>query len=191
LEAKTVKILAIVGSPRLEGNTNYLVDQALDAAATSGAEIEKVMLSQYEVNPCLGHEDCASYDSCLQKDDAGWILDRFCGADGVILATPVYYYNVSAQMKAFIDRTYFLYRHNRKSRARVVGIVVVAEIEGIEDTLHTLRQFVGESFVIEDDRLFIVRGYASRPGEAKRNAELMREARNLGRQMVESLKRGG
>jgi len=186
-----VKILAVVGSPRLDGNTNYLVDQALDAAAISGAEIEKLVLSQYEVNPCLGHEDCASYDSCLQKDDAGWILDRFCGADGVILATPVYYYNVSAQMKAFIDRNYFLYKRNRKSQAGVVGLMVVAEIEGIEDTLHTLRQFVGESFTVHEDKLFIVRGYASRPGEAKRNAELVREARNLGRQMVESLKRGG
>lgn len=190
-EVEIVKILAIVGSPRLDGNTSYLVDQALDAAAASGAETEKVVLSQYEVNPCLGHEDCASYESCLQNDDTGWILDRFCGADGVILGTPVYYYNVSAQMKAFIDRTYFLYKRNRKSGAVVVGIIVVAEIEGIEDTLHTLRQFVEEAFAIDEGRLFVVRGYAGRPGEAKRNSELVRQARNLGRQMVESLKSGG
>jgi multimeric flavodoxin WrbA len=110
-----LKILAIVGSPRLNGNTNYLVDQALEEASKLGAQNEKIMLSKYVVNPCLGHADCASFDSCQQKDDASWILGRFCEADGVFLATPVYWYNVSSQMKAFIDRYYFLYKHEQKS----------------------------------------------------------------------------
>jgi len=185
-----LKLLAIVGSPRLKGNTNYLVDQALGEAARLGAQTEKLVLSQYEVNPCLGHKDCASFDSCQQKDDAGWILDRFCQADGVILATPVYWYNVTAQMKAFIDRNYFLYKHDRKSQARAVGVIVVAEMEGIEDTLHTLRQFVDWTFAVEEDRIFIASGYALRPGEVKNNLHLVEEVRKLGRQMVESLKEG-
>jgi len=71
-----LKLLAIVGSPRLDGNTNYLVEQALGEAAKLGGQTEKIVLSQYEVNPCLGHEDCASFSSCLQKDDTGWILGR-------------------------------------------------------------------------------------------------------------------
>ena len=189
-EEEELKLVAIVGSPRLKGNTNYLVDQALEEAAKLGAQTEKLVLSQYKVNPCLGHEDCASFDSCLQKDDTGWILDKFCQADGIILATPVYYYNVSAQMKAFIDRNYFLYKHDRKSRARAVSIIVVAENEGIEDTLHTLKQFVDESFDIKEDRRFIVTGYAGRLGDAKNNLPLVEEARKLGRQMVASLKDG-
>jgi len=180
----------MIGSPRLKGNTNYLVDQALEEAAKLGAQTEKLILSQYEVNPCLGHEDCASFNSCQQKDDAGWILDRFSKADGVILATPVYYYNLSAQMKTFIDRNYFLYKHGRKSQARAVGIIIVAEVEGIEDTLHTLKQFIDESFNVREDRLFIACGYANKPGDAKNNLPLVEEARKLGRQMVESLKKG-
>jgi len=186
-----LKLLAIVGSPRLNGNTSYLVDQALGEAAKLGAQTEKVILSQYKVNPCLGHENCASFDSCLQKDDAGWILDRFCEADGVILATPVYWYNVSAQMKAFIDRNYFLYKHDRKSRARAVGVIVVAEMEGIEDTLHTLKQFIDWTFDVSGDRIFITCGYALLPGEVKNNLPLVGEARKLGRQMVESLRKEG
>ena len=184
-----MKILAIVGSPRLKSNTNYLVEQALEEAAKLGAQTEKLVLSQYEVNPCLGHDECASFDSCLQKDDAGWILDRFREADGVILATPVYYYNVSAQMKAFIDRNYFLYKHDQKYKARVAGIIIVANKEGIEDTLHTLKQLTDE-FSIEENRIFITCGYANRIGEAKNNLPLVEEARKLGRQVVESLKEG-
>ena len=182
-----MKILAIVGSPRLKGNTNYLVDQALEEVEKLGAETEKIILSQYRVNPCLGHADCASFDACRQQDDAGWILEKFCQADGVILATPVYYYNVSAQMKTFIDRNYFLYMHNRKYKARAVGIIIVAEQEGIEDTLHTLRQFADE-LAVGKDRLFIVSGYANRPGEVKKNLPLVESARKLGRQLAASLK---
>jgi len=186
-----LKLLAIVGSPRLKGNTNYLVDQALAEAANLGAQTEKIVLSQYKVNPCLGHTDCASFDFCRQKDDAGWILDRLCEADGVILATPVYYYNVSAQMKAFIDRNYFLYEHDRKSQAKAVGVIVVAEALGIEDTLHTLKLYINEAFDVGDDRIFIVSGYAGGPGEVKNNLSLVAEARKLGKKMVESLKTEG
>ncbi len=185
-----MKLLAIVGSPRLKGNTNYVVDLTLEEAKKLGAETEKIILSQYEVKPCLGHEDCASFETCLQKDDMNWILGRFCEADGVILATPVYYYNVTAQMKAFIDRNYFIYKKDQRSRARVVGIIVVAEIEGIEDTLYTLKQFVDWSFNVNEGRRFIVSGYASRIGDAKNNLPLVEKARRLGRQMVERLKEG-
>jgi len=184
-----MKILAIVGSPRPKGNTDYLVDQALEEASRLAVDTEKIVLSQYEVNPCLGHDDCASYESCLQKDDASWILDRFREADGVILATPVYFYNVSAQMKAFIDRNYFLYMHDQKYKLRAVGFIVVAEQIGIEDTLHTLRQFTDE-LGTREDRTFIASGYANKLGDAKKNPPLMEDARNLGRQMTESLKEG-
>ena len=184
-----MKIVAIVGSPRLKGNTNHLVDRALLEATSLGIETEKIVLSQYQVNPCLGHDDCASYESCLQKDDAVWILDRFRQADGVILATPVYYYNVSAQMKAFIDRNYFFYKHDLKYRARAVGIIIVAEQIGIEDTLHTLRQFTDE-LSVRDNRIFAVCGYATRLGDVENNLPLVEEARKLGRQMAESLTEG-
>jgi multimeric flavodoxin WrbA len=183
-----LKILAIVGSPRLKGNTNYLVDQALEEAAKLGAQVEKIILNKYEVNPCLGHDDCASFDFCLQKDDTGWILNKFCEVDGVILATPVYYCNVSAQMKAFIDRNYFLYKHNLKSRARAVGLIVAAGGEGIEDTLHTLRQFIGWSFAVAEDMIFTTCGCANKLGDTKNNLPLVEEARKLGKQMVVSLK---
>ncbi len=182
-----MKILAIVGSPRLNGNTNFLVDQALDEAEKLGAETEKIVISQHTVNPCLGHDNCASHESCTQKDDAGWILDRFREADGVILASPVYYYNVSAQMKAFIDRNYFIYKHDQKYMARAVGIIIEAEQIGIEDTLYTLKQFIAD-FNVEENKIFITSGYANKTGEVKDNLPLLEEARELGRKMAASLK---
>ena len=182
-------ILAIVGSPRLDGNTNYLVDQALRQATELGARTEKIILSEYKVGPCLGHENCSEFDSCIQQDDGNWILQKFCEADGIILATPVYYYDLSAWIKIFIDRNYFLYRHGKKCRAKTIGIIVVAGGAGIEDTVHTMNRFANSSsFNVARDKRFIVTGYASSPGDVKNNHELIREASNLGRQIVESLK---
>ena len=181
-----MKILAIVGSSRLKGNTNYLVDVALREAKNLGAKTEKVILSQYEVNPCQGHDSCGSSDVCVQKDDTGWILEKFCEADGVIIATPVYYYNVSAQLKAFIDRNYFLYMHDKKPQAKVVGLIVIAESSGIEDTLHALNQFLDETFAKK--KVFTVSGYAGRCGDVMNNAKLVQDAKDLGRQIVEALR---
>lgn len=182
-----MKILALVGSPRLGGNTDSLVDQALEEAAKLGAQTEKIMLSQYTVAPCLGHDDCGSFESCAQKDDMSWILDRFCEADGVILATPVYYYNVTAQLKAFMDRNYFLYMHDRKSQARSVGIIVLAQSKAIEDTVHTLKRYINHAFKVPEDMVLELHGYAFRLGEAKSNPQLVERAREFGRKMVELL----
>ena len=184
-----MKIVAIAGSPRLKGNTNFLVDQALAEAEKLGVETEKIVISQHKVNPCLGHDDCVSRASCTQKDDGGWIIDKFYQADGVILASPVYYYNVTAQLKDFIDRNFFQYNRNQQAKAGSVGIIVIAESEGIEDTLHTLHQFIDSACNVEQERRIVVSGYAGRVGDVQKNARLVAEARGLGRKMAESLKR--
>jgi len=182
-----LKVLAIVGSPRLNGNTNFLVDQALAEMEKLGVATEKIVISQHKVNPCLGHDNCTSLAVCTQKDDASWIIDKFYEADGVILASPVYYLNVTAQMKAFMDRNYFPYKKNIRGKARVVGIIVVGEQEGIEDTVHILHEFVDWVFFVGQSRRFVVTGYANHTGEAKRNARLVAEAREMGRKIVASL----
>ena len=183
-------ILAVVGSPRIDGNTNYLVDQALGEASKLGARTEKIVVSEHRLSPCLGHINCRELDSCVQKDDGTLLLDKFCEANGVILATPVYYYDISAWMKIFIDRNYFLGRHGKKCRAKTVGIIVVAGSAGIEDTVQTLNRFVNSSSFnnIAGDKRFVVTGCASGPGDVKSNQRLIKEARDMGRQLVESLK---
>jgi len=180
--------MAIVGSPRLKGNSSCLVDAALAEAGRLGAETEKVVISRHEVNPCLGHHSCASFAACRQKDDAVWILERFYTADGVILASPVYYYNVTAQMKAFIDRSYFYYKRGLRSRARCVGLIVVAENEGIQDTLYTMNQFVDWACDVGPERRPVVSGYVKGPpGAVRHDPSLMEGARELGRRIVSAL----
>ena len=183
-----MNVLAIMASPRLYGNTNYLTDQALEAAQQSGVETEKIMLNnKYRIKPCLGHINCASLKKCPRKDKGAEVLDKFREADAVILATPVYYYNVNAQMKAFIDRNYFFYKHETPYKAKAAGIIVVAEESGLEDTVKTLNLFLNEMKIPEEKR-FVVSGYAFQPDDAKQNPALVEAVRKLGEQLAESIK---
>jgi multimeric flavodoxin WrbA len=176
-----------MASPRLYGNTNYLTDQALDAARQPGIETEKIILNQYNIRPCDGHINCASLAKCAHQDDAVKILDKFRQADAVILATPVYYYNASAQMKAFIDRNYFFYKHQTPYKAKAAGIIVVAEESGLEDTVKTLN-FLLHEMKIPQEKRFVVSGFAFKPDDAKQNPALVEAVRRLGEQLAESIK---
>lgn len=180
-----MKIVAIVGSPRPTGNTSLLVDQALQGAAAHGCETEKIMLCQYKVNPCLGHDRCSTFPACKQQDDVPWILEKFSNADGIILATPVYYYNMTAQMKTFIDRNYFLYMHGIRLNAVCAGLIVVAGGSAIDITVRALRRCFRVKGENPEERTIILTGYASRPGEVKNQPALIDEARNLGKKMAE------
>ncbi len=97
------------------------------------------------------------------EDDAAAILDRVYGADGLILATPVYYEDVSAQMKAFIDRNYRPYELQQRLQPKVVGLVVVAAETGIEETVAALKRFLALSWQ-EPMPIEVASGFASRSG---------------------------
>jgi multimeric flavodoxin WrbA len=182
-----MKILAVCGSPRPGGNTNYLVDVALRAADEAGASTSRLVLSEMNIKPCLAHEKCSTFKRCVQNDDICAALDSYLQAEGVILATPVYYFNMSAQMKMFIDRNYFLSVKRLHPKARTVGMIVVAESEGIEETVHTLTQFVDWTFRIPRANLFAVTGYAAKAGSIRDDDAVVESARDMGRNMVTAL----
>lgn len=177
-----MKVTAIVGSPRPEGNTSFIVDCALEKIASYGIDTKKIILSQYKVNPCQGHDKCRAFAKCAQQDDVPWILEEFRTADGIILATPVYYYNMTAQMKSFIDRNYFLYTHNLPLQARCAGLIVIAGSAGLETTVHALKRTIAIS-KSESDKVLVASGCAFKRGDARNNKDLIIAAQKLGDQM--------
>ncbi len=179
-------VVAVVGSPRARGNTSVLVDEALGELERRGAAVVKIMLRDQRIAPCLGHEDCAVRERCPQADDAERVLATVYAADGLLLATPVYYENVSAQMKAFIDRNVFRYGHDVFLTPTVVGLLAVAAETGLDDTLAALRRYV-ELSTKDDVPVLSVGGYADAIGNAAANIGLLAAARRLGADMAEEL----
>jgi len=182
-------VVAVVGSSRAHGNTSILVDVVLEELTRRGIRVEKVMLGERRVAGCLGHDDCAERRVCPLGDDAADILDAVYAADGLILATPVYYENVSAQMKAFMDRNAFRYAHDEWLRAKAVGLVAVTAETGLDETLAALRRYVTLS-TDGDVPIFSVGGYADTAGSAAERPELLAAARRLAADLGEALLSG-
>ena len=100
----TVKVLGILGSPRRGGNTERLLDAALEGAAEAGAAAEKVVLDALTLRPCTACDGCRDGGRCVLDDDMAALYPKIEDADAIVLASPVYFESVTAQAKAFIDR---------------------------------------------------------------------------------------
>lgn len=99
------KILIISGSPRKGGNSDILSNEFIKGAQQSGNITEKIYLRDKKIGFCTGCYGCRDTHKCVQKDDMTEILEKMALADVVVLATPVYFYMMNAQMKVMIDRT--------------------------------------------------------------------------------------
>ncbi len=99
------RVLIISSSPRRGGNSDTLCDRFMCGAQESGHTVEKILLREKTVNECMGCGLCYNFHkSCPQKDDAPEILEKMVQADVIVLATPVYFYNMSGRLKTLIDR---------------------------------------------------------------------------------------
>lgn len=103
--AMNKNILIISSSPRKGGNSDLLCDEFMKGARGAGHRVEKVRLAEKRIGYCRGCGVCNETHACLQKDDMAELLEKALEADVIVLATPVYFYTLSAQMKTFIDRT--------------------------------------------------------------------------------------
>ena len=100
------KVLILSGSPRKGGNSDILCDEFLRGAQDAGHKAEKIRVAEKEVAPCSGCYYCNAHaGACVHKDDMADILQKMIDADVIVLASPVYFYSISAQLKAVIDRT--------------------------------------------------------------------------------------
>lgn len=105
------KVLILEGSPRGHGNSNILSDQFTKGAEEAGHEVEKIQISRKKVAGCLGCNACyRNGGACVQKDDMEEIREKMLAADVIVLASPIYFYSMSAQLKTVIDRTYAFYQ---------------------------------------------------------------------------------
>lgn len=106
------RVLIIEGSPRRNGNSQLLCDAFKNGAETAHHHVDLIRIQDKNINFCLACDACMrNGGTCIQKDDMAEILNLYQKADILVLATPVYFYGVSAQIKTFIDRTYPIWQN--------------------------------------------------------------------------------
>lgn len=111
-----MKIIGIVGSRRKKGNTYELVNQVLESATIEGAETQLIFLGDYIIRPCTGCEGCKGSFNCIIDDDFKEIVALINEADGIVIGSPTYWYNISGDMKIFFDRCYSLIDYPNNDR---------------------------------------------------------------------------
>ncbi len=99
-----MKVLGIAGSPRLGGNTDLLLAEVLKGAASRGAVVKTIILNDLEIAPCQHCDACLEAGSCRIEDDMQMVYQELEQADRIVLASPIQFMGVTAQMKAMIDR---------------------------------------------------------------------------------------
>ena len=176
-----MNILIINGSPRKGGNTELLAE-AFAKGASAQHHVEIVSVRDYKVNPCLGCKACfKSNGICAQKDDMSVIYEKVSQADMLVIASPVYFYGISAQLKAVIDRFHNPIRDTFHIKKMALLLVGAASLPELFDAILTEYNLCLKFFNIEDAGKVLVRGVKDKGDINKTDA--LNEAYTLGLSM--------
>jgi len=171
-----MKILYISGSPRKKSNTDYLLRLAL--SITGGQFIK---LTDYKIEPCKSCWACQKLDKCIINDDMTNILiPKLLDNEVFVLGSPVYFNGVSAQLKAFIDRTWCI---RGKLKNKIGGAIVVGRRYGLESAITTINAFFLKHEIIPANRG--VCGIAFKQEEILHDQEAIESAKRLGKRIKE------
>jgi len=135
------RVLILSSSPRKDGNSNALCDRFMQGAIEANHQVEKVVLAEKKINYCTGCYGCGGNGECVQKDDMSQILDSMAAADVIVLATPVYFYTMCAQMKTVIDRTFARYRKVTNKEFYFIMTAADNRKAALERTVEGFRAF--------------------------------------------------
>lgn len=136
------KVLILSGSPRIGGNSDTLCDQFMLGAEEAGNKVEKIFLRDKEINYCVACDTCQrNGGNCDQDDDMVEVLDKMIQADAIVMATPVYFYTMNAQMKTLIDRTYSQYSKISSKDFYFITTAAVRNKKALKRTIEGFRGF--------------------------------------------------
>ena len=175
-----MNILILSGSPRKNDNTDLLVE-AFSKGASEKHHVEVVSVHDFKVNPCMGYNACFTSEGnvCVQKDDMSLIYGKLSNADMLVIASPVYFYGLSAQLKAVIDRCHNPIRDTFHIQKAALILVGAASLPELFDSILTQYQLCLNFFHVEDAGHVLVRGAKEKGGV--RGTRALEEAEELGR----------
>ncbi|MFH1076951.1 MAG: flavodoxin family protein [Pseudomonadota bacterium] len=189
---KINELLAILGSPRRGGNTEILLDALIKGAELEGAKIDKVILSELCIKPCIECGGCAIAGECVLEDDMQKIYSKLLSANAVIIASPIFFYSITATAKAFVDRgqalwsrKYILNRAPFTLQERRGYFLSVGATKGkrlFEGAALTMKYFFDAIDAVYSGELLF--SGIEKKGEIINHPSAMNEAREFGRKIA-------
>lgn len=175
------KVLILSGSPRKNGNSDTLCDQFAMGAAEAGHTVEKIRVAEKNIGYCRGCYACKDTGICAIQDDMAGILQKMIDADVIVLASPVYFYSIDAQLKALIDRTVARWTEVRDKELYYIVTAADAESASADTTLACFR---GYADCVEGAReMGVIRGMGVYEKGEVNATPAMQEALEMGRRV--------
>lgn len=176
------KVLILSSSPRKGGNSDVLCDRFAQGAKEAGNEVEKVFLKDYKVNYCTGCGVCIKGKPCPQKDDAAEIVQKMIDSDVIVMATPVYFYTMSAQMKTLIDRACARYMEIENKEFYFIMTAADPNKSALKRTLESLRGFT--TCLSNADEKGVIYGTSlTEVGDVLKDSAVLEQAYNMGKKI--------
>lgn len=175
------KVLILSGSPRKGGNSDLLCEEFARGAQEAGHGVEKIRVAEKKVAPCSACYYCRkSGGACVHKDDMADILQAMIDADVIVLASPVYFYSIDAQLKAVIDRTVARWLEVENKEFYYITTMADEELASADTTLACFR---GYAACVQGarERGVIIGSGIYEPGTVK-STPAMKQAYEMGRQ---------
>lgn len=178
------KVLILEGSPRPNGNSCILSDEFARGAEESGCDVEKIHITRKKIAGCLGCNACQRNNGiCVQKDDMAEIQEKMTAADVIVLASPIYFYSMTGQMKTMLDRTYAFFNQLAGKTFCFIITCAAPEESFTETMLAALRGFT--CCVPDSIEGGVVLGLGTNdPGDVRQSAA-MEKAYQMGRRVSE------
>jgi multimeric flavodoxin WrbA len=185
-----LKVLGIMGSPRMKGNTDLLLDEALKGAESQGAEVEKILVDKLQIAPCKEYYSCLKDGKCVIKDDMDDIYAKLLAADAVIIASPIFFYTVSAQLMLLISRCQALWSRKYvlknldipEKRGAFIAVGATRGEKLFDGPKLTVRYFFQAINAKYTDEL-LIRG-VDKKGEIKEHPTALTDAYELGKRLA-------
>ena len=177
-----MKVIGINGSARKDGNTALIISKVFDELNTEGIETDLIQLAEYEIQPCRGCFACKGRGNCVFANDGfAEIFNRMVEADGIILGSPVYSADVSAKMKAFLERGGVVVATNPGLLRHKVGASVAAVRRG--GGMTTVDTMLNKEMIVVGSTYWNM-VYGKNIGDVLNDEEGMANMRNLGENMA-------
>ena len=181
-------VLILKGSPRENGNSALLAERAADGARQAGAKVESIYLHGLDIRACDACDLCHEPGrTCVIEDDMQSLYPKLAAADSILLASPIYWFTLSAQMKLCMDRWYGFQSSNwQEIQAKQFGIILTygdtdLYTSGAINAIHTYETMAR---FLHSEIVAIVHGSVNDVGEAEKHPELMEQAFQLGQKLA-------
>jgi multimeric flavodoxin WrbA len=188
-----MKVVAVSGSPRPQGNTSQLLHQVLEVLAKQGMETEYLSLHDKQILPCKACLKCAKdKNRCAQEDDFMPVYQAMAAADGLIVGSPVYFGSATPNLMALLDRAGYVARQGDNPFYRKVGTpIVVARRAGVNFTYAQLQFFFCIMGMYVPGATYWPIAYGLKPGDVAQDAEGLKTMTDLAENMAFLMKKLG